>query len=170
MAEKKQKQPGKPTGQRIRTGVFVALMVFFVLMAFALLNQAAKLDTKDISDVIRRANNGEIAKIEGSGSDLVVTLKGQDKPSEKTYFSGGIPALTRDKLIDPEKVTLSEEAPSDTGPLLMNIATIIVPLILIGALILFMFRQAQGQNNQAMGFGKSKARLYGNEKSKVTFS
>ena len=33
-----------------------------------------------------------------------------------------------------------------------------------------MFRQAQGQNNQAMGFGKSKARLYGNEKSKVTFS
>ncbi len=29
MAEKKQQQPGKPTGQRIRTGVFVALMVFF---------------------------------------------------------------------------------------------------------------------------------------------
>lgn len=120
--------------------------------------------------MIRRANNGEIAKIEGSGSDLVVTLKGQDKPSEKTYFSGGIPALTRDKLID-LKVTFHEISTvrhwsvvdeycddycaADFGSVL---------------LILFMFRQAQGQNNQAMGFGKSKARLYGNEKSKVTFS
>jgi cell division protease FtsH len=33
-----------------------------------------------------------------------------------------------------------------------------------------MFRQAQGQSNQAMGFGKSKARLYGNEKSRVVFA
>jgi len=30
-------------------------------------------------------------------------------------------------------------------------------------------RQAQGQGNQAMSFGKSKARLYGNEKEPVTF-
>jgi cell division protease FtsH len=34
---------------------------------------------------------------------------------------------------------------------------------------MFMMRQAQGQNNQAMGFGKSKARLYGLDKEKVVF-
>jgi cell division protease FtsH len=33
-----------------------------------------------------------------------------------------------------------------------------------------MFRQAQGQSNQALGFGRSKARLYGNEKEKVVFA
>ena len=32
-----------------------------------------------------------------------------------------------------------------------------------------MMRQAQGQNNQAMGFGKSKAKLYGTDKEKVVF-
>lgn len=32
-----------------------------------------------------------------------------------------------------------------------------------------MLKSAQGQGNQAMSFGKSKARLYGNEKDKVTF-
>ena len=32
-----------------------------------------------------------------------------------------------------------------------------------------MLRSAQGQGNQAMSFGKSKARLYGNEKDKVSF-
>jgi cell division protease FtsH len=33
-----------------------------------------------------------------------------------------------------------------------------------------MLRSAQGQGNQALSFGKSRARLYGNEKDKVTFS
>ena len=33
----------------------------------------------------------------------------------------------------------------------------------------FMMRQAQGQNSQAMSFGKSKARLYGLDKKRVVF-
>jgi cell division protease FtsH len=40
---------------------------------------------------------------------------------------------------------------------------------LIGGFLYFILRSAQGQGNQAMSFGKSKARLYGNEKDKVTF-
>ena len=47
---------------------------------------------------------------------------------------------------------------------------VIVPVILIVAFFMFMMRQAQGQNNQAMGFGKSKAKLYGLDKKKVLFS
>jgi cell division protease FtsH len=35
---------------------------------------------------------------------------------------------------------------------------------------MFMMRQAQGQNSQAMGFGKSKAKLYGLDKERVTFA
>lgn len=170
MAEKKQKQPNQPTGQRIRTGIFVAVIVFMGLMLFAVFNQSANLESKDISDVISRANKGELSKIEGNGSDLLVTVKGKDKPTQKSYISGGIATLTKDKLVDPAKVALSETPPSDTGPVLMNIATIVIPMLFIGGLIFFMFRQAQGQNNQAMGFGKSKARLYGNEKTKVTFT
>ena len=40
---------------------------------------------------------------------------------------------------------------------------------MIGALFVFMMRQAQGQNSQAMSFGKSKARLYGLDKERVVF-
>jgi cell division protease FtsH len=49
------------------------------------------------------------------------------------------------------------------------LAVIIVPVLLIAAFFMFMMRQAQGQNNQAMGFGKSKAKLYGMDKEKVVF-
>lgn len=122
-----------------------------------------------ISDVIQRANSGEIAKIAGSGDDLSITVKGQDKPSERSFVQGGVSTLLKDKSIDTSKVTLDDSAPSNTDATLLNLAGIVIPTIIIGAVILFMFRQAQGQNNQAMGFGKSKARLYGNEKSKVVF-
>ncbi len=45
-----------------------------------------------------------------------------------------------------------------------------IPLILFGVLLLFMFRQAQGSNNQAMSFGKSRARMFMGNKPTVTFA
>ena len=45
-----------------------------------------------------------------------------------------------------------------------------IPLILFGVILLFMFRQAQGSNNQAMSFGKSRARMFMGNKPTVTFA
>ncbi len=45
----------------------------------------------------------------------------------------------------------------------------ILPLILISAFFFFIFRQAQSSGNQAMAFGKSKARMFTGEKPTVTF-
>ena len=46
--------------------------------------------------------------------------------------------------------------------------SLIFPLGIIIFLI-FIFRAAQGQGSQALSFGRSKARLYGNEKKRITF-
>ena len=35
-----------------------------------------------------------------------------------------------------------------------------LPLIFFGGILLFMMRQAQGSSNQALGFGRSRARLF----------
>ena len=162
--------PKRPAYQFIRTGLFVAILVFLGLTFAALVSPDSSLKSVPISEVIERANNGEIAKISGQGNDLSVTVKDQEKPTEKSYIQGGIAALIKDKSVDPAKVTLDETAPSQTDSVLFGLAGIILPMLIIGAFIFFMFRQAQGQNNQAMGFGKSKARLYGNEKKRVTFT
>ena len=45
-----------------------------------------------------------------------------------------------------------------------------LPLIFFGAIILFMMRQAQGSNSQAMSFGKSRARKFVENRPTVTFS
>lgn len=169
MPKQNSKPPRRQVSQYLRTGLFLAIIILVSLTFWAILSPSANLKTTPISEVIERANNGEIAKIAGSGDDLLITAKGQDKPSEKSFVQGGISTLLKDKSIDTSKVTLDDSAPSNTDATLLNLAGIIIPTIIIGAVILFMFRQAQGQNNQAMGFGKSKARLYGNEKSKVLF-
>lgn len=170
MATKAPQQPNRPTSQRLRTGLFIAILIFLGLIFYAVLSPSGTLETKPISDVISRANAGKISKISGSGNELTITLQGQDKPTERSYITGGIGALTQNEAFDQSKVTLEDSQPSETNAILLNVATIVLPMLIIGGLILFMFRQAQGQNNQAMGFGKSRARLYGNEKSKVTFS
>ncbi len=48
--------------------------------------------------------------------------------------------------------------------------TALLPVLLIGAFIFFMMRQAQGTNNQAMSFGKSRARMFLGNKTVVTFN
>jgi cell division protease FtsH len=52
----------------------------------------------------------------------------------------------------------------------LSLASTIIPIVLIAGVLYFMLRSAQGQGNQALSFGKSKARLYGNEKDKVMFN
>lgn len=169
MAKSQSKPPKKPTAQYVRSILFFAIIIFFGLTLMAIFTPNANLKSVPVSDVISRVEKGEIAKIEGSGNDLAITVKGEDKPTEKSYIQGGISTLLKEKSIDPSKVTVDETAPSETSSTLVGLAGILIPTLIIGGLIFFMFRQAQGQNNQALGFGKSKARLYGNEKSKVIF-
>ncbi len=65
--------------------------------------------------------------------------------------------------------TLVGAPASDSGAWLGVALTALLPLLLIGALLFFMFRQAQGTNNQAMSFGKSRARMFLGNKTVVTF-
>jgi cell division protease FtsH len=61
------------------------------------------------------------------------------------------------------------EPPSALGAWL-NILGGLIPFILIAGVLIFMMRQAQGSNNQALSFGKSRARMFMGNKPTVTFA
>ncbi|MGK2896317.1 MAG: ATP-dependent zinc metalloprotease FtsH [Candidatus Saccharimonadales bacterium] len=168
---KKQKQPRKNLGNTARLILFWAILAVIIIGAFAFSNPQAGLKEVAIANVIERANKGEISSIKGQGNDLLITLKGQEDATEKSYINGGTATLLEKNVLNEQgQKTLSDSAPSQTGDTIWTLATVLLPVILIGALFLFMMRQAQGQNNQALGFGKSKAKLYGLDKEKVVFS
>lgn len=165
------KRPQKNMSNVVRLSLFWAIIVLITLVAWALMTPRDVLTSTPISQVIQDANAGKLSEIEGQGDNLTITVKGQDKPSEKSYIQGGVSALLKDGVLnDQGKKVVSDSAPSETGTAFWNIASIIVPVVLIAGFFMLMMRQAQGQNNQAMSFGKSKAKLYGLDKERVVFS
>ena len=159
------KKPSKATNA-LRLGLFWAIVVLGVLAFWAINSPQANLKEVPLSDVVNRANNGKIAKIEIQGNELTVTPKGQSKPTERSLKENGT-IYTQGLKHDKTQVKVQNE--SQTGLLFWNLAPIVLSVVLFGILFMFMMRQAQGQNSQAMGFGKSKAKLYGLDKERVVF-
>lgn len=168
MAVKKpQNNKGKKFQQTAKIGLFWAILVFLGLVVYATLVPGVSLNEVPLTDVIRRANAGEISKIEIQGNNLTITPKGKDKPTEKSIKDNS--SIWEQGLKTDAKVDVRIVPPSTTGDTIWNLAIMTVPIVVIVVFFMFMMRQAQGQNNQAMGFGKSKARLYGEDKEKVVF-
>ena len=165
---KNQKPSKKKISNAVRLTLFWVILVVFVLAFTAIISPPSNLKSVPISDVIKSANDGKVEKLLIQGDDVTVTRKGDDKPSEKSKIQTGI-SLRDQGLKDDTGTKVEYVEPSQTGETLWNLAIIIVPVLLIGGLFMFMMRQAQGQNNQALGFGKSKAKLYGLDKERVVF-
>jgi cell division protease FtsH len=164
------KRPKRNVSNTLRLSLFWAVIVLITLVGWALMSPHTSLKDVPVSQVISDANDGKITKIQGQGDDLTITKKGESEPSEKSYIQGGVSSLLKDDLLNKNgKQVVSDTPPSETGTAFWNIATIVVPVLLIAGFFMFMMRQAQGQNSQAMNFGKSKAKLYGIDKERVVF-
>lgn len=152
-----------------RNASFIVVMIaaVLVILAFALPQAGTKEAT--LSEVIQKVNEGKVEKIKVEGSKLTVTIK--DQPDQKLVAYKEDPAVSlNDYGIDPAKVTIDAANPSSGSGRWVEVFLVsLLPIFLIMGFFYFMMRQAQGTNNQAMGFGKSKARLFGDDKSKITF-
>ena len=169
MAVKMPQRNGKNRiSQILRFGLFWAIIIFVALIFYATLFPASNLKDVALSDVVRRANDGKIAQLEIQGNDIKITPKDQLKPTEHSVKESS--SIYEQGLNKDAKVEVKVIPPSTTGETMWNLAVMVVPVLIIVVFFMFMMRQAQGQNNQAMGFGKSKARLYGQDKEKVLFT
>ena len=169
MAVKMPQRNGKNRiSQILRFGLFWAIIIFVALIFYATLFPASNLKDVALSDVVRRANDGKIAQLEIQGNDIKITPKDQSKPTEHSVKESS--NIYEQGLNKDAKVEVKIIPPSTTGETMWNLAVMVVPVLIIVVFFMFMMRQAQGQNNQAMGFGKSKARLYGQDKEKVLFT
>lgn len=75
--------------------------------------------------------------------------------------------------VSPEDLSSDQIAIEIQGPSswvnILGILSYILPFILMFGMFWWIFRQAQGSNNQAMSFGKSRARMFSGERPTVTF-
>lgn len=146
---------------------FIAVIIIVVLIVLALANTDTETEQVSLSEVVSKVNQGEIEELVIDGNEIRAIPTEEEAPELLTYREEGI--SVSEYGIDVSEVTVTTEDPAD-GSQFFNLFLIsLLPIVLLIGFFYFMMRQAQGQNNQAMGFGKSKARVYGNETEKVTF-
>lgn len=142
------------------------LLVVAILVALSLPTQ--KIDQVSLSQIINEAKNGKIERIEVDGDKLTATLKDEPSaPKQVAYKEQG--ANLADYGLDYNKVTIDTKNPDGNGKLILSAVFSLLPFILIGVFLFFIMRQAQGSSNQAMSFGRSRAKLYGEDKKKILF-
>src|SRR5579859_654557 len=67
------------------------------------------------------------------------------------------------------RLSIKHNPPSQLGGWITTLISFL-PLLIFGALLFFMMRQAQGSNNQALSFGKSRARMFAGNRPTITFA
>ena len=171
MDNKKPKLPkrmqSKQSNNSIKNFGFFALLLLFGLIIYASAHQPNGMKEIASSTAIKDNNSGQYSKITVSSNQLDITKKGEDKATLKTYVDAN--SSLKEQGFNTSKSSITYKSQSSGSSNWINLAASIIPVILIGAFLYFMMRSAQGQGNQALSFGKSRARLYGNEKEKVTF-
>ena len=162
------------SNQWFRSGfVYLLIVVAIVALGFGFFQQPRQPNATPISKVAQEIEAGNVRKIASSGSTLTVTFKdnttttatkaSREVSVEETLKNLGVSA---DKLA---AVEIVYESPSQWGDILTILSTFL-PLIFVGALFFFLMRQAQSGNNQALAFGKSRARMFSGDKPTVTFA
>ncbi len=164
----------KNTMKTIGFVVFIGLIAAFFWASTTLQNVEFKKDVLSYSELNQKNNSNQVESIEEQGNQLKVTLKqnlseNNEDQGKKFVVVRPTGELRDDQKLDVSKTNYTTKEPSGTGDAVWGVAQLLVPGLLILGFFFFMMRQAQGQNNQAMSFGKSKARIAGNDKSKVAF-
>ncbi len=126
---------------------------------------------------------GNVASVLVKGEKMEITLKELIPDStESVVVESFLPAQITTPLQSDIDAACASSAlcestpafrgePADDGNAFFGLLiSMMFPILLIGVFLWFMFRQAQGSNNQAMSFGRSKARMFVGSKTVVTFS
>jgi cell division protease FtsH len=129
-----------------------------------------------ISEVARMIQSGQVARIviESDDTIRVVKLNGSEETALESRKESNTTLIEqlRDYGVTPEQLAemnIEVSAPSPWAGVLSG-ALYLLPVLFMGGLLWFIFRQAQGSNNAAMSFGKSRARMFSGEHPTVTFA
>ena len=166
--QKKQGNTKRPR-RIVRNTIFWVVLVLVAIGAYLAVEPPQSLATVPLSNVVEQANAGKIKRLEIQGNTIKVTPVGKDVATEQTYKEDGSTIYAQGLKQDTGTEVDIKEASTAASTVWSILLTTLLPVLLLGGLFFLFMRQAQGQNNQAMGFGRSKAKLYGTDKEKVIF-
>ncbi len=151
--------------------VYVIILVAAGALIMSLFPMQGGAEEIALSQVVRDVNSDRIDSIAVEGNELQVTYKGGREVVSRKETNVEVTENLLGLGAQPtalETVDIEVTPSSPWGDWLAILGSF-VPFVLVAVLFLFLMRQAQGTNNQALSFGKSRARMFAGEKPTVTF-
>ena len=153
--------------------IYMIILGAVILAVVMFLRPSSSSRDIPLSQVVEEAQAGNVDLIRVSGDTLEVHLQGEREPLSSRKEEGtSIAEILGDRGVavgtGEGAVQIEVGGPSQFGNI-FGLFFNFLPLILFGGILIFMMRQAQGSNSQAMSFGRSKARMSTGQTPTVTF-
>lgn len=154
---------------------FYRSIVFYVLILLAIVGVVQYLtgsghSRKPIaySQFVQDIKSGQIKdSVHVTPEGLTATIDGKLK-NGKSFTTRALYDNSLQPMLTSNHVSF-DVSPQPKASVWISFLESVVPFVFLFILMFFLFNQAQGGGNRVMNFGKSKARLYSEEKRKVTF-
>lgn len=154
---------------------FLLFVSIVILVIFGFDNSNAADNVLSINQVASEIKSGKVVRIIEEENELTIILdsgtqKTSVKESETTLIEQLVAlGVTPEELSADNGLRIEVKSPSAFAGILSTLLYIL-PFLLLGGAFFFIFRQAQGSNNAAMSFGKSRARMFTGDHPTVTFA
>jgi cell division protease FtsH len=142
-----------------------------IVLLVGLFPMGSALEEVPLSQLVADINGENLESIVVDEDDLEVTYKGGNVVASRKESGVDLTKSLLGSGADPaklERVDIEIKPPSAWSEWLAILGSFL-PFVFLAVLFIFLMRQAQGTNNQALSFGKSRARMFTGEKPTVTF-
>ncbi len=153
--------------------VLVILIMVVAVLIYQFRSGSTQPERLPFNEAASKIRSGEVVRVIVDENELELIFQNGSnalsrKEPTKTTVEQLIDLGVTEQDLAASNIALEIKAPSDLNTVL-SLITYILPAMLVVGLIWLMLRQAQGSNNQALSFGKSKARMFAGDQPTVTF-
>jgi cell division protease FtsH len=159
---------------------FLLIVAAVAMVVMAVNRESTTEESLTINEVAGDIMAGKVARVvieDGDNLRVIYKAGGEAqtrtglesyKESNSTLVEQLLALGVKPEQLSSENVTIEVRPPSQWAGIVSG-ALYILPVIFMAGVLWFIFRQAQGSNNAAMSFGKSRARMFSGEHPTVTF-
>lgn len=157
--------------------VYLLILTAIVLIIWQVMERSTTPDRMDITELAQAIREGRVERLVATTENKIeVTYRKKNGEQAQAVvfkeYGVGLLETLRNLGVTTEHLSAISRIEFVPPPDWLNILTAfgtILPTLLVVGMIYFMFRQAQGTNNQALSFGKSRARMFTGDQPTVTF-
>jgi cell division protease FtsH len=162
-----------PTRNRSSIIYLLLFVAIIVMVVYNFQQQSTSNEELDINKVAADIQSGIVRRVTEDDDRLLVEYSdGTENTSHKEPGTTMVEQLKELGVTTEDLARNNIEVEIKPPSAWLGIATALgyfIPFILLAGVFWFVFRQAQGSNNAAMSFGKSRARMFTGDQPTVTF-